>query len=169
MKPATPGPSGAGRWRASKEAAMRVTDVMSSDVRTIDGSESIERARAMMNHAGVHHLVVLHCGRMIGLVSAGRLEVGEAEGILRVEDVMWRHVRCATPETTLPAAATLLREQPSGALPVMKGAQVVGIVTASDLLEVLARGGGPAALPKRATARKLAQHPPRPVARRAHR
>src|SRR5690348_6669775 len=100
---------------------MRITDVMSTDVRTIEAGELIERARAMMDDARVHHLVVVRGGRVVGLVSADRLELGEAEGVLRVEDVMWRHLRCATPETTLADAATLLRGQRSGALPIVNG------------------------------------------------
>jgi len=121
---------------------MRVTDVMSTSVRTVDARETIAQALAMMKDGGVHHLVVLDRGRMTGLVSAERLQRGEAEGILRVENVMCRRVRLAAPETTLPEAAALLRGDSAGALPVMNGARVAGIVTASDLLEWIARGAG---------------------------
>jgi len=121
---------------------MRVTDVMSTNVRRIDARETIEYARKLMNDAGVRHLIVLHGLRMTGLVSADQLERGEAEGILRVEDVMRRHVRCAAPDTTVPRAAALLRADSGGALPIGHDDHVVGIVTASDLLDVMARGGG---------------------------
>ena len=120
---------------------MRVTDVMSTSVRTVDARETIARALATMKDAGVHHLVVLDGGRMTGLVSADRLERGDAEGILRVENVMCRRVRQAALDTTLPEAAALLRGDSAGALPIVKDGRIVGIVTASDLLEWIARGG----------------------------
>jgi len=119
---------------------MRVTDVMSTRVRTVDARETVAQALATMKAAGVHHLVVLDGGRMTGLVSADRLERGAAEGILRVENVMCRRVRQAAPDTTLPEAAALLRGDSAGALPITIDGRIVGIVTASDLLEWIARG-----------------------------
>ena len=147
---------------------MRVTAVMSTDVRTIEGGETIARARAMLDDARVHHLVVVRGERVVGLVSAEQLELGEAEGVLRVEDVMCRHPRCVTPDTTLAEAATLLREQRSGALPIVNDGGVVGIVTASDLLDVIASGGRLANGSKRAKARSARQHAGPVVARRLH-
>jgi CBS-domain-containing membrane protein len=135
---------------------MRVTDVMSTNVRRVDARETIEYARKLMNDAGVRHLVVFDGLRMTGLVSADQLDRGAAEGILRVEDVMRRHVRCAAPETTVPRAAALLRADFGGALPIGHDDHVVGIVTASDLLDVIARGGRlvPADTRKRSKHRK---------------
>jgi CBS domain-containing protein len=120
---------------------MRVTDVMSTDVRTVEGGELIPRARAMMADARVHHLVVLHDGHVVGLVSADQLELGQAEGVRRVEDVMCRHLRCAMP-----------------ALPIVSRDRVVGIVTASDLLDVIARSGDSAAASKRGQAGRARGH-----------
>ena len=148
---------------------MRVRDVMSTDLRTIEGAELIARARAMMEDARIHHLVVLHDGRVVGLVSADQLELGEAEGVRRVEDVMFRHLRCAMPDTTLPEAVTLLRGQRSGTLPIVNRDRVVGIVTASDLLDVIARGGGSAAVSKRGQAGRAREHTARVVEWRPHR
>jgi len=120
---------------------MWVTDVMSTNVRTVDARDTIEHASAVMHDAGVHHLVVLSGGQMIGLVSADRLERGQAEGILRVEDVMRRHVQCAPTDATLAQAAALLRDEPAAALPIVSYGRVVGIVTVSDLLNVIASSG----------------------------
>jgi CBS domain-containing protein len=126
--------------RAAKEAEMRVSDVMSTNLRTVDARDTIEHASAMMHDAGVHHLVVLSGGRLVGLVSADRLEQGETEGILRVEEVMRRHVRSVPPDTPLTRAAGLLRNERVGALPIVSEDRVVGIVTVSDLLDVIAHG-----------------------------
>ena len=119
---------------------MLVTDVMNTEVRSVDARETIAYAQELIRDAGVHHLVVYDGERMIGLVSADRLERGEAEGILRVEDVMRRRVRCATPDMTVAEAASLLRSDASGALPVMGHQRVVGIVTAAELLDLIVDG-----------------------------
>ena len=76
---------------------MRVKDVMSTKVLTIDLHEPIERARAEMDSRRVHHLVVVDGGRVVGVVTSELLAWGEAEGIARVEDVMFRHVVTGTP------------------------------------------------------------------------
>ena len=105
--------------------------------------------------------MVLSGGRLIGLVSADRLEHGEAEGILRVEDVMHRHVRCVPPDTTLARAAALLRDERAGALPIVSDDRLVGIVTVSDLLNVIASSDELASDATRppATGRKSGAHP----------
>jgi acetoin utilization protein AcuB len=125
---------------------------MSTNLRTVDARDTIEHAYTIMHDTGVHHLVVLSDGRLVGLVSADRLEHGEADGILRVEDVMRRHVRCVPPDTPLARAAALLRDERVGALPIVSDDRVVGIVTVWDLLDVIARGTEPAT---RATHRRL--------------
>ena len=68
--------------------------------------------------------------------------MGEAAGIARVEDVMFRHVVSGTPDSTIREAANLLRGRTVGALPILEGERLVGIVTISDSLDLLGRGTG---------------------------
>ena len=60
---------------------------------------------------------------------------------------MTSRVITAAPETTLRHAAMLLRAHVVDCLPILEGKELVGIVTTSDLLEVLSRGGGDEAAP----------------------
>jgi acetoin utilization protein AcuB len=119
---------------------MRVKDVMSTNVLTVDLHEPLERARSAMSLRGVHHLVVVDGRSMVGLVTAELVAWGEAEDIARVEDVMLRHVVSGTPDLTIREAANLLRGRTIGALPIFEGKRLVGIVTISDLLDLLGRG-----------------------------
>jgi CBS domain-containing protein len=73
------------------DRAMRVTDVMSTQVLTVDQHQPLERARSTMSTRPVHHLVVVDGSKVVGLVTPELLAWGEAEGIARVEDVMFRH------------------------------------------------------------------------------
>jgi len=122
---------------------MRISEVMTRKVRSVDQHESIERARTLMELRRIHHLVVVDGPRIVGLVSLEMLERGAAEGIARVEDVMSRHVLVASPDLTVKQAAILLRGRTAGALPVVEQDRLVGIVTVSDLLELLGRGAEP--------------------------
>ncbi|MEO7273336.1 MAG: CBS domain-containing protein [Vicinamibacterales bacterium] len=135
---------------------MRISEVMTRNVRTVDQHEPIERAAAAMHLGRIHHLVVVHGQRLVGLVSSEMLERGAAEGIARVEDVRLRHVPVAAPDLTISQAANLLRGRTAGALPVVDHEQLVGIITVSDLLGVLGRGAERP--PARSRRRTLAGH-----------
>ena len=121
---------------------MLLKDIMSKEVESVLSSEALARARERMEQRGIHHLVVVNHGRVVGVVSAADIEVRLAEGVARVEDAMSRRVTVAGPETTVEEAARLMRRQSHGALPVLAGQRLVGIVTISDLLDVLGRRRG---------------------------
>jgi CBS domain-containing protein len=62
----------------------------------------------------------------------------------KVGDVMMPEVRSVSPATSAREAAQVMREVDAGALPVVEGERVVGIVTDRDLaLRVLGEGRGP--------------------------
>jgi CBS-domain-containing membrane protein len=114
---------------------MRLEDVMSRQVQTIGAQESLERARALMRLRRIHHLVVVEGRSVIGVVTDDVLQRGEAEGIGRVEDVMFRNVVTGTPDLTVREAANLMRGRAIGAVPILDKRRLVGIVTVSDLLD----------------------------------
>ena len=118
---------------------MRLRDIMSTDVEAVRPGEALERAERRMRRRGIHHLVVVTRHRVIGVVSQAALEARLAEGVATVEDAMFRHMLVASPEMTVAQAARMMRGRPEGALPVFAGQRLVGIVTISDLLDVLGR------------------------------
>jgi acetoin utilization protein AcuB len=59
---------------------------------------------------------------------------------LRVRDLMTTDVATATPDITVRKAANLMRGRTIGCLPVLNRGKLVGIVTTSDLLELIGRG-----------------------------
>ena len=129
---------------------MRVSELMSTDVRTATADESAENAWQRMQRDRIRHLVVMSHGEVVGVVSEPELEPGGplARDGKTVEDVMVRRFVSVTPDTTLNRAANLLRAKQALCLPVMDGQHLVGLVTASDLLEQLGRGRGNKARPQ---------------------
>jgi acetoin utilization protein AcuB len=64
-------------------------------------------------------------------------EAWPADEDASVGAVMTSKVVTTTPDTPIEAAASLMRKRKIGALPVVRGERLVGIVTESDLLDVL--------------------------------
>ena len=115
---------------------MRVRDVMTRDVLTIAADETIESAGVRMTEAGVHQLVVRgKRGGVVGVI--GRGDLGGAPGTARVGDYMPRRLVSVHPDTPLGHAAALMRAYAIGSLPVMNGRRLVGIVTVSDILDLV--------------------------------
>lgn len=115
---------------------MKVRDLMTTRVLTIDGRELIAQARARFREAGVHQLVVTGGrGRVVGVL--GVADVHRAPDAGRVEDFMSRRLFIVSPDSSLGEAAALMRVHAIGCLPVVDGRRLVGIVTVSDMLDLI--------------------------------
>lgn len=124
---------------------MRIQDIMSTQVKTIASNASIAEARSLMKAEAIHHLLVHDQGAVVGVVSdrdlGGRVGFRGADGEARtVAEIMSRPVVTAPPNTTIRQAANLLRGRTIGCLAVMDRQRPIGIVTTTDLLELIGRG-----------------------------
>ena len=120
---------------------MRVKDVMTRKVETVSVSDCALDAREKMRRLRIRHLVVMDGAKVAGVVSSHDLAaMGLSPGGPRVEDVMSYPAVGVDPDTPVKRAANLLRGRTIGCLPVVSEGKVVGIVTTTDLLELLGRG-----------------------------
>jgi acetoin utilization protein AcuB len=120
---------------------MRIQDIMSTAIISTSPEASLVKARGPMKVGRVHHLIVEKDGKIVGVLSErdlGGTKVGASAGV--VSDVMTEDVLTVAPETTIRQAANLLRGHSIGCLPVVDGERPVGIVTTTDLLELIGRG-----------------------------
>jgi acetoin utilization protein AcuB len=144
-----------GRERDELEAltwpeSLRVADRMSRNPVTIRADALAQDAAETMRTRKIRHLpVVDHDGRLVGIVTDRDLrqilfdprvreragELAETLRTLRVRDVMTWAVITVRPGVDLREAARLMHEQKIGALPVVEGGRVVGILTESDVLK----------------------------------
>jgi len=140
---------------------------MTAEVITIDPDASANDAWRLMQRHRIRHLVVTEGKRLVGVISERDLG-GREGGALRrgrsVRELMSPQVATATPNTTLRQAANLMRGRLVGSLPVVEKGGVVGIVTATDVLEELGRG---ATRPTTRAQRRDMRLPPAAAARRA--
>jgi acetoin utilization protein AcuB len=144
---------------------MRLQEIMSSPVAIIPATASVGQARETMKREGIHHLVVGGGRSPVGVVSARDLIGARATDGLG--DLVSAIAVTATPRTTVREAANLLRGRTIGCLPVVEGGRVVGIVTISDLLELIGKGvERPVARTGRPTLSKRGPRKARPTADR---
>lgn len=156
----------------AKSTGMKLKDFMSRGVLTVSPRTDATVAWNRMREKGIHHLVVTSGGRVRGIVSDRDLGGPRGRSVRagrRVEDVMTVNPVQARPDATVRQAANLLRGRSIGCLPVVSASgRLQGIVTISDLLELIGRGTAkPAPLEtRRRTSRRGA---PRRGTRPAHR
>lgn len=123
---------------------MRIREIMTKNVQSIDHAASVAQARDLMRSKAIRHLVVRQDGRPVGVLSDR--DVGGPRGVVptgSVGDAMSRGIVTVAPDSTLRDAANLLRGHVVGCLPVIEDDRLVGIVTISDVLDVLGRGSAP--------------------------
>jgi CBS domain-containing protein len=122
---------------------MRVQDVMTEGVKTISPTTAAEDAWNVMRLSRIHHLVVTRGQRVVGVLSdrdAGGRRGASVRANNAVADLMTAPAVTVEPTVTVRQAANLMRGRSIGCLVVVKSARVVGIVTVSDLLELVGRG-----------------------------
>ena len=132
----------------------QLSEIMNRDLVTVDKQASLRRARRIPDQHRIRHLLVVDDKRLVGIVtdrdlrqaapsSKSPLTINERQEFmdeLKVLEVMSRKLITASPTTTIREAAKVMVSEKIGCLPVVDGNQLVGIVTQSDLLEMLVRG-----------------------------
>ena len=138
---------------------MKVSELMSRSVVTIEGSDSCLEAVARMHKAQVRHLpVVDKRGALLGIVTdrdlrhhlfvprvfnqIGTMAVDVLLKAVPVTAVMSSPVLSIESEDEVVEAARVMLEDKVGSLPVVEDGRVVGIVTETDVLRQICRADG---------------------------
>ena len=123
---------------------MRVRDVMTTRVRTIDPYATPKEAAARLRVSDVSGMPVVDSGaNLVGIVSATdllRAEAGAGPTPATVGQLMTAPVVTIGPDAPLGDAARLMVEHDLSRLPVVAGGTLVGIVSRGDLIGIFVRG-----------------------------
>ena len=112
-----------------------VGDRMTRKVVTVSPADTLAVAAAKMKEGKFRRLPVLDKNKLVGIVSEFDLKrYADALDSTLVETAMTRDPIAVMPSETLQHAAALMAQHEVGALPVIHGDKVVGIVTAKDLM-----------------------------------
>ena len=133
---------------------MYIREYMKSPVITVTADTLLDDALRAMHQHHIRRLPVVDNGKLVGLVTRhGLREAMPSSPIplsiwgihyqlskMKVRDVMITSVITVTPDTTVEEATTLAEQQKVGTLPVVNNrGDLVGIITGTDLLHLLAR------------------------------
>jgi CBS domain-containing protein len=122
---------------------MRVQDVMTEDLKTIAPTAAAEDAWNTMRFNRIHHLVVSNGRQIVGVLSdrdVGGRRGASVRADSVVADLMTAPAVTVEPTMTVRQAANVMRGRSLGCLVVVKSGHAIGIVTVSDLLELVGRG-----------------------------
>ena len=123
---------------------MMVKENMTKYVVTIDPSTTIKVAWEIMGESEFRHLPVVVERRLVGIISDRDLLVYNPDGEGASEETV---ETCMTPapitvakNTVISTAANLMVQHKIDCLPVVEGGILKGMITSTDLLELLATG-----------------------------
>ncbi len=125
---------------------VRVKEIMTKEVYSIDRSLGVEVALELMADKRVRRLpVVSNTGRVIGIITREdartaleRCRPDPGAKPPTVNDVMSHDVVTIGPDDSIAKAAQIMVRRRIGALPVIADGKMVGIITESDIFEYLA-------------------------------
>ena len=136
---------------------MRVEDLMTQKVFTVEPHDLIDRVFFLIHYEKIRHLPVIEKGKLLGMVSdrdlykalgpksnPSTVEQGQNSIELhvapkKVQHIMRRGIISITPDAYASEAAALMADKKIGALPVLKDNKLVGILTATDILRVFSK------------------------------
>jgi acetoin utilization protein AcuB len=136
-------------WRAAERPLDEYSTCehwMTRRVRTLAPSDSIEHACDLLKRYQINQLPVVARGELLGIVTDRDIRsslrvrghtVGSAPE-QRVRSVMSRPAIALGCHSTLLNAAEVMRHSRIGAVPIVRGERLVGIVTRSDILAAFA-------------------------------
>ena len=131
-------------------APILVRDVMTPSPVTLSPEDSLMEALQMMRLRKIRRIPVMLGEKLVGLVTEGDLKRVEPSTLSDTQEhftqvmegtqvmrIMVENLVTTTPDTLLLEAARVLRKNKYGALPVMEGERLAGILTDSDLIGAL--------------------------------
>lgn len=131
---------------------MYVGRIMHTDLVTVHPDLPLTEAREIIEQKGIEHLLVVNReGKLVGLVSDRDIRMNWASAATTLSShelnyllnkvtmamIMRKKVVTITPDTTIERAALTIKEKKIGSLPVMENGKLIGIVTRTDVMEVL--------------------------------
>ncbi len=139
---------------------MRIRDLMTTDVKTIDAAAPLKEAARHMLEAGISGMPVTDGDKLVGIITEADFVHNEADrrvekraGLLRllhhdhdipsqdrlVGDVMTRALLVIDPEEDHAVAARLMEKHRIKRIPVVEGDKLVGLVSRADMLRAYVR------------------------------
>lgn len=126
---------------------IKVEEFMSTDLFTVQDDALIELVAEIMDWRKIRYMPVEDGkGMLVGLITSRKLLRHFAhcykivgKDLMSVKDIMIEKPLTVTPETSIIDAMAKMRNNKIGCLPVVKGKELVGIITEMDFLRITSR------------------------------
>lgn len=136
---------------------MTVKELMENQVFVVEPEDTVDRVFFLMRYEGIRHVPVVEKKRVIGIISdrdlykalgprskkgpVSRSKEGSTLYVIprKARHIMRRGVLTVGPDEDVKKAAGVMARKKIGALPVISGQKLVGIITATDLLKAFSR------------------------------
>lgn len=117
---------------------MKLADIMTREVRTIEAGSTVEDAARMMKQLNVGSIPVTENGKITGIITDRDVVLrhvadGKTAANTQVVEVMSKTVISAAPDMDVHRAAKLMAQNQIRRLPVLENNSMVGIVSIGDL------------------------------------
>lgn len=120
---------------------MKVKDLMTTELITVDSRKSIDYALRLMREYNIRRLPVVEGGRLLGMIVQHDIEIAlRRPGVIPetpVDWVMTKELWTTTPEADLAEAIGELITHKISALPVLDGSSLVGLISEIDVLRMV--------------------------------
>ncbi|MCL5966674.1 MAG: CBS and ACT domain-containing protein [Deltaproteobacteria bacterium] len=118
---------------------------MTKDVIVVAPGDTLEHAARLLAGHRIHRMPVMEGDRLVGIVTDTDIrnaafrdaQAGTPPGARTVGEIMTREVITVSPQDTVEDALLILQKKRLGALPVIDGGRLVGIITKADVLAAL--------------------------------
>ena len=119
-----------------------IRELMTTVVKTVDMTTSVQEAYEIMTETGIRHLPVLDGDRFVGLLSARELDMLRLlplSGLVisSVSDAMSDEPYVVSPDAQVSEVVREMRANKYGSAVVTEGLKVVGIFTTMDALAIV--------------------------------
>ena len=117
----------------------KAQDMMTYPVKYLGPAETIEHANELLTRYNVNVLLVLEAGKLLGWISRQVVEKAIFHGLkhLPVREYMNTEVAAVDPEASLFQIQEFIIEHKQRILPVVRDGEVLGVITRTDLLNIL--------------------------------
>ena len=131
--------------------SMVVRDIMATAITTLEESAHLIDAALILRRTGFRHLPIVSGDRLVGLITDRDVyrfapslltdispeEYNRVFETTPISRVMTRDLITITPDAPIQQAVALLHGKKVGCLPVVEEDKLVGMVTVTDMLEIL--------------------------------
>ena len=128
-----------------------VREIMKTEVTTLGRNDTLQLAQDIMTLGRVRHFPVLEDGELVGVMSQRDLYRASLGSVMKygekaqrefldtiaVKEVMKYPPVTIAPQASVQEAARLMLKEKIGCLPVLDNGELVGIVTETDMLQLV--------------------------------